>query len=356
MNAYDLFHTNDYFIICRHLCKEKSKSTDVFLIQHIYDIISLLIDINDRYPKEIDMSTMLRLKYFVSLADNLSFTKAARECYIVQTAMSRQIAALESELGVQLFIRNTRSVELTEAGREFYSYAVNALDNYTKGIERAKKIAKDYDSTLKIGIGPQEHPLLEPLLKQFMEKYPQSSVIVEQLEYRDLQRKFREGSYTTIIAHRKRLPDFEDAKTIEFPGIKWGLILSRDNPLSKNKSLSLDDLDGQTFVTMTSVNMDEFEAAVLEKNPSSRFITANSIQLKNLFVRINMAVAFIPGFLASEMPEGVVFKEFEEGTQALRDVEFDFVYREEPTDSLAQRAFISMTRDYLKGSGKFPWT
>ncbi len=72
------------------------------------------------------MSSMLRLKYFVSLADNLSFTKAAQECFIVQTAMSRQIAALEAELGVQLFVRNTRTVELTEAGKEFYSFARGA--------------------------------------------------------------------------------------------------------------------------------------------------------------------------------------------------------------------------------------
>ena len=76
--------------------------------------------------------------------------------------MSRQIAALEAELGVQLFIRNTRTVELTEAGKEFYSFAVSALNDYNRGVERAKMVSVNYDWTLKIGIGPQEHLLRSP--------------------------------------------------------------------------------------------------------------------------------------------------------------------------------------------------
>lgn len=60
------------------------------------------------------------LKYFISAAECLNFTRAAKECFITQTAMSQHIANMEKELGFQLFRRNNRNVELTTAGRDFY--------------------------------------------------------------------------------------------------------------------------------------------------------------------------------------------------------------------------------------------
>ena len=58
------------------------------------------------------------LRYFISAAECLNFTQAAKECFITQTAMSQHIANMEKELGFQLFRRNNRRVELTAAGRD----------------------------------------------------------------------------------------------------------------------------------------------------------------------------------------------------------------------------------------------
>ncbi|MBR0130753.1 MAG: LysR family transcriptional regulator [Firmicutes bacterium] len=302
------------------------------------------------------MSSMLRLKYFVSLADNLSFTKAAQECFIVQTAMSRQIAALESELGVQLFVRNTRTVELTEAGKEFYSYAVSALNDYNRGVERAKLVSANYDWTLKIGIGPQEHLLLEPLLSRFVEQFPQTAVIVDQMGYRNLQKYYREGAYDIILGHRKRLPEFDDANRITFPGIKWGIILSDKNPLAAKEQINPEDMAGQTFVSMTSINMAQFEEAVHQSYPGSKFISANSIPLKYVFVRMNMAIAYMPGFLSKDMPSGIIFKESEwMNDPILQDRDFDLVYRVTAHERQAQAEFIKISDEYITSEGDKPW-
>ncbi len=305
------------------------------------------------------MSTMLRLKYFVSLAENLSFTKAAQECYIVQTAMSRQIAALESELGVQLFVRNTRSVELTEAGKEFYGYAVSVLNDYNRGVQRAQQVARSFDWSLKIGIGPQEHLLLEPLLEDFTKKNPQTSVVVDQMGYRNLQKHFREGSYDIIIAHRRRIPEFDDAQSIEFKGIKWGIIVSEKNPLAQVEKFSRADLNSgeygpQTFVSMTSVNMEEFETSVNQECPGTGFISANSIPLKYMFVRMNMAIAFMPGFLCRDMPSGIVFKELSDSE--IREGQFDFIYRNTASERQAQKMFIRHVKEYMSRDMEMPWS
>lgn len=60
--------------------------------------------------------TITQIKYFITAAKCLNFTKAASKLYITQPALSRQISAIEEELNVQLFVRNNRSVKLTPAG------------------------------------------------------------------------------------------------------------------------------------------------------------------------------------------------------------------------------------------------
>ena len=71
-----------------------------------------------------------RLEYFVSAAELLNFTKAAQKHYIAQTAMSQQIARLEDELGVELFIRDKNRVMITKQGQIFYNDVKNISNQY----------------------------------------------------------------------------------------------------------------------------------------------------------------------------------------------------------------------------------
>ena len=70
------------------------------------------------------------LKYFVSVAKHMNFTKAAQECFISQTAMSQHISRMEEELGFKLFYRNNRRVELTPGGKVFLEEATNLLRKF----------------------------------------------------------------------------------------------------------------------------------------------------------------------------------------------------------------------------------
>lgn len=76
---------------------------------------------------------MLRqIKYFITVVDSGSFTEAAEELYISQSAVSQQISALESELGVKLLRREKRKFELTEAGKYLYRHGQEVLDHAEK--------------------------------------------------------------------------------------------------------------------------------------------------------------------------------------------------------------------------------
>lgn len=95
-----------------------------------------------------------QLRYVVEVAETSSFTRAAERCFVTQSALSHQIAALERELGRRLFVRSTRSVRLSEAGEAFVEHARTAL----RAAEQAKEDAAAVDGmvvgTLRIGVIP----------------------------------------------------------------------------------------------------------------------------------------------------------------------------------------------------------
>ena len=94
------------------------------------------------------------LRYFVAVAEELNFTKAAQRMCTVQPSLSQQIKDLEQEVGVQLLIRSNRKVELTEEGKAFLKEALLSLEHAEKAIQDARKIANLNKDQLNIGFVP----------------------------------------------------------------------------------------------------------------------------------------------------------------------------------------------------------
>ena len=91
------------------------------------------------------------LKYFVSVAKHMNFTRAAKECFISQTAMSQHISKMEEELGFKLFYRNNRYVELTPGGKVFLEEATNLLRKFDHAVFWSSVASMDYTGQLRVG-------------------------------------------------------------------------------------------------------------------------------------------------------------------------------------------------------------
>ncbi|GAA0514588.1 LysR family transcriptional regulator [Paractinoplanes deccanensis] len=116
-----------------------------------------------------------QLRYFVTLAEELHFGRAAAREHIVQSALSHQVQRLERTLGVVLVVRSTRHIELTEAGTRFLAEARQILSR----VERATAVALGAANTgpvLRIGVLDEGYEAVRPVLHQFFARHPDVEV------------------------------------------------------------------------------------------------------------------------------------------------------------------------------------
>ena len=119
------------------------------------------------------------LRYFVTVAEDLSFRRAAERLHLSHPTLSKQIGDLENELGLKLFIRNPRRVELTEVGRGFLVEARRTLVSAQQAVAHAHEVATGERGRLTIGVLTQvTYTFLNDALAQFRELFPLVEVTV----------------------------------------------------------------------------------------------------------------------------------------------------------------------------------
>jgi DNA-binding transcriptional LysR family regulator len=135
------------------------------------------------------------LRYFVAVAEELHFTRAAERLYIAQPALSEQIRRLEAELGVELFRRTTRKVELTAAGEEFLSRARRILAEADEALADASRAARGETGSIRVGTGATAGVGLVPsVLRAFREARPQVHLDLRQIDWEDTSGGLRDAS------------------------------------------------------------------------------------------------------------------------------------------------------------------
>jgi LysR family cyn operon transcriptional activator len=189
-----------------------------------------------------------QLKYFITSADTLNFTEAARQCFITQSTLSQQIKQLETELGVQLFERIGKRVFLTETGRDFLPYARQTVADADYGVQRIKDMEDLKTGRLCIGTTFGLSALITDAIARFSEQYPEVHLEVIFLKQDEL-----------IDAVRERKVDFaltfemmeKDDLLTEQPVKTYHLcaIVSDQNPLAQQATVSLRQLADYNICT-----------------------------------------------------------------------------------------------------------
>ncbi|EWC41776.1 LysR family transcriptional regulator [Pseudomonas stutzeri] len=122
------------------------------------------------------------LRYFVMVAEERHFTRAAARLHMQQPPLSQQIRALETELGFDLFKRHPKGVDLTTGGAAFLEEAQAILARVEDGARRAARVATGVEGTLTIGFtsSAAAHPLIPRIIRAYREQYPAVSITLQE--------------------------------------------------------------------------------------------------------------------------------------------------------------------------------
>ncbi|MFE3055146.1 LysR family transcriptional regulator [Nocardia sp. NPDC059239] len=144
-----------------------------------------------------------QLQYFIAVAEELSFTRAAQRLHVSQQGLSTQIKQLEHAMDVVLFSRTTRNVELTAAGAVFLQDVRGALTGLDVAIERARSVHRGEQDRLVLGaLEGAALTLTEPILSTFRQRHPGITVEMRHFTYEDPSAGLATGSVDVAFARR----------------------------------------------------------------------------------------------------------------------------------------------------------
>lgn len=194
-----------------------------------------------------------QLRYFVSVIQCQSFTKAASRHYISQTAITQQIHALETSLDVMLIDRKTRPIFPTAAGRVFYREALSLLSRIDSALEKTKNASDGLIGTLRIGYTKgYERSSLSEKLRQFHLEYPNILITCHRHDTDKLAAGLLNHDYDIIFT-------WDSTHICQEDGIRFQLIeraplvvaVYNSHPFARLKSLRREDLKDETILYMS---------------------------------------------------------------------------------------------------------
>lgn len=203
---------------------------------------------------------MLRqIKYFQAVVRNKSFSEAAEECHISQSAISQQIKALENELGFRLLERKNRKFILTPAGEYFYKKSLILLADYEQICSESARIARGGEAVLKIGYlrscSSQELLLA---LEDFSAKYPRISVQILHGNHEELFALLRNGGADLVLNDQRRA--FSDEYVNLILSVRRMYIeISARNAISALSSVAAQELKNIPCILVASKEQREIE-------------------------------------------------------------------------------------------------
>lgn len=188
-----------------------------------------------------------QLRYFVAVAEELHFSRAAARLSLAQSSLSTQIRALEREIGGPLFVRSTRHVELTPAGVTLLADARRTLASADAALDRARAVARGESGSMTIGsLGPAPGGILAPLLARFNGRHPGLRVTVRAFDFTDTVDGLRERHADCAFLYLPLSdPDLEVTPLVSEQRM---VVLPAGHRLARRRQLRPADLADETFV------------------------------------------------------------------------------------------------------------
>lgn len=271
------------------------------------------------------------LRYFVAVAEEQHFTRAAQRLGIGQPPLSQQIQQLERELGTALFQRLPRGVALTRAGEALFDDARRILRDSQQATERVRRVARGEQGRIRVGLinSAPFHPLVPRVIREFRRRYPEVALSLEERTTPTLAAAVR--NETVDVAFVRPLLDSGEGLHVE-PVLEEPLLvaLPAGHALARRKSLPLLALSLEPFVLFSrpvgAGLHDEIVQACHAAGFSPRVVQEASqvTSIINL-VASGLGVSIVPASMQQMQIEGVTYRPITGGTAKAR---LSLIYRQ----------------------------
>jgi len=210
--------------------------------------------------------TFTQIRYFIEVANCLSFTEAANRLYVSQQAVSNQIRNLEKEIGVPLFSRTTKQVVLTEGGKMLYDEWKELLRRSDESVEIARQTYGRNRKKIRIGIAEVSGiiDVISRALASYSDAFPEVEFETEIRPFIKLEELLQKKEANVIVTLSSELSKYESAyETRPLFDLQLGIALSAKHPLGNKTDLSIADLREETIYMLSSTYSSEAEDLIV---------------------------------------------------------------------------------------------
>ncbi len=252
------------------------------------------------------------LRYFVAIADALNFRLAAERLSVSRPALSKQMKALEDEIGVRLLDRNTARVTLTAAGAIYLHEAREILARAEQAVERAQETAQGRRGSLAIGEpGPLGLPFLTQALGTFREEFPHVEVMLTELAPREQIAALAKGDLQVGFAFDRHLGDTREVESFTVLELRLGVAMGRGHARAGARGVWLRELAAERLLCLGDGRRSE-HAATLRELLGEAKVDAGSVRGVGTFGSLLTMIAsghgmsLLPVELATYRPGDIV--------------------------------------------------
>lgn len=192
-----------------------------------------------------------QLNCFISVAQTLNFSEAARRNFVSQSTVSRYISDLEKEFGVQLFTRSHRDVLLTHEGKTLLPYALEMIATLGKAKKVIDKLQNGGTGKLSVGCDVTSPLFPSRCIADFTAKYSGISVELKKLGAADRSAAITGGEFDYCFMPRDMVPESSGIETVVTHTESLVVVSSAESPLKGRKSISLSELAAQRLVLLS---------------------------------------------------------------------------------------------------------
>ncbi len=254
-----------------------------------------------------------QLRYFIAVAEELHFGRAAERCHIAQPPLSQQIKRLEEELGVKLLERTSRKVSLTPEGAEFLDRARDIFGRIDEAVDRIQSMSRGEEGCLRVGfIGPAALSPLPQAIRRFRDSNPRIKLdfsaksTTEQLPM--LRNDRLDIVFVRLFGH-----DVEGLKRLVFLREPYVLALPEGHALADQDRVDILQLDGQPMIFNQRIAQPALYRSLIGSFHKAGFMPdivqeVNTEQSTIALVATGLGAALVPASSAIDQRAGVVFR------------------------------------------------